>query len=282
MLEALGDYKILGPVGAGRLGEVYRARDTRLGRTVAVRVVSAGVAANPERREQLLGRARAVTALSHPNIAALYEIVEDAGRLFLVSEFVAGEPLGAIIGGRPLNPRRAIDLASQIADALAEAHAEGIVCGDLSTGSVVVTPKGNAKILDFGLSAFHSDVSRRPTDGKPSDYRQDISSVGAVLFEMLTGKPFSGASEAAALPGDLGPIVAKALGQDRNARYESAATLAAELRAAAAVLDVRATAAAPAAVPVAVTRAKRSSFGWIWLAAVVVALGVAAAWYFRM
>jgi serine/threonine protein kinase len=281
MLETLGDYKILDLVGAGRLGEIYRARDTRLGRTVAVRVVAADLAADPERRKRLLGRARAVSALSHPNIAALYEIVEDAAGLFLVSEFVAGEPLRAIIGGRPLNPRRAIDLASQIADALAEAHAEDIVCGDLSPGSsIVVTPKGNVKIVDFGLSAFHSDVPRKPTDGDPGDHHQDISSLGALLFEMLTGKPFSGAAESA-LPDDLGPIVVKALGQDGNARYESAATLAAELRAVAAVLDGRAAAAAPAVVPVAVRHAKRSSSGWVWLAVLAVAIG-AAVWYWRM
>src|SRR5436309_3729756 len=104
MLETLGQYKILDLIGSGRLGEVYRARDTRLGRTVAVRVLPADLAADPERRERLLGRARAAAALSHPNIVALYEIGEDTGRLFLVFEFVAGEPLRSIIGGRPLNP----------------------------------------------------------------------------------------------------------------------------------------------------------------------------------
>jgi serine/threonine-protein kinase len=280
MLETLGQYKILDRVGTGRLGDVYRARDTRLGRTVAVRVLPVELAADPERRERFLARARAASALSHPNIAALYEIVEDAGRLFLVFEFVAGEPLGTIIGGLPLNPRRAIEVASQLADALAEAHAEDIVCGHLSRANIVVTPKGNAKILDVGLSAFHSDRRREPADGGQDEQRQDISSLGALLFEMLTGRPFSSADEGQ-LPDGLGPIVAKALGRDGHARYESAATLAAELRAVAAVLDVRAAAAAPAVVPVVVRHAKRSSFGWIWLAVVVGALAVAAVWYLR-
>ncbi len=214
-------------------------------------------------------------------IAALYEIIEDAGRVFLVFEFVAGEPLGTIIGGRPLNPRRAIDVASQIADALAEAHAEDIICGDLSPASVVVTPKGNAKILDIGLNGFDSDRGREPVDGGSDDHHQDLSSLGALLFEMLTGRPFSRADEAK-LSDEFAPIVAKALGKDGHTRYESAATLAAELRAVAAVLDVRAATAAPAVVPVVFRHAKPSSGGWIWLAVVAGALAVAAVWYLRM
>src|SRR5213594_968991 len=127
MVEALAHYRILERIGAGGMGEVYRARDTRLGRTVAVKVLPATVANDSERRERFLREARASAALSHPNIAALYEIGEDQGHLFLAFEYVPGETLQTVVAGRPLNPRRAIDFATQIADALAEAHAEGIV-----------------------------------------------------------------------------------------------------------------------------------------------------------
>src|SRR5262249_52652439 len=127
MVEALGHYRILELIDAGGLGEVYRARDTRLGRTVAIKLVPEDLIGDPERRERLISDARAAAALSHPNIAALYEIGEDQGRIILVFEFVPGETLRTAAAGRPLNPRRAVDLTTQIADALAEAHAAGIV-----------------------------------------------------------------------------------------------------------------------------------------------------------
>src|SRR4051812_40247582 len=140
MFETLGHYKILDRIGAGGMGEVYRARDTRLGRTVAIKVMAADVAGDTDRRERFVREARATAALSHPNIAALYEIGEDQGQLFLALEYVPGEPLSAVIGGRPLNPRRAIKLAVQIADALAEAHAAGIWHRDIKPANIIVTP----------------------------------------------------------------------------------------------------------------------------------------------
>ena len=196
------------------MGEVYRARDTRLGRTVAIKVLTADVTADPVRRERFLRDARAATALSHPNIAALYEIGEDQGQLFLVLEYAPGETLRHTIAGRPLNPRRAIDLAVQIADALADAHAAGIVHRDLEPDNIIVTPKGNAKILDFGLAAWtaggaardHAAIvsgdagtpgtlaylSPEQALGEQVDYRTDIFSLGIILFEMLTGRlPFT-------------------------------------------------------------------------------------------
>src|SRR5215831_7567768 len=131
MLEQLGHYRILDRIGSGGMGEVYRARDTRLGRTVAIKVLPPDLADDPDRRERFLRDARAAAALSHPNIAALYEIGEENGQLYLVFEFVPGEPLSKIIAGRPLNPRRAVQFAAQIADALADAHAAGIVHRDI-------------------------------------------------------------------------------------------------------------------------------------------------------
>ena len=225
MFETLGHYKVLDRIGAGGIGEVYRARDTRLGRTVAIKVVKADITGDPGRRSRFLRDARAAAALSHPNIAALYEIGEDQEQLFLVFEYVPGETLKKVIAGRPLNPRRAIEHAVQIADALADAHAQGIVHRDIWSGNVIITPKGNAKVLDFGLAAWTSGGAERDhvappatttvaTAGTPHgtaaymspeqalgeqvDYRTDIFSLGTVMFEMLTGRlPFSGATPAA-------------------------------------------------------------------------------------
>src|SRR6185503_4034148 len=146
---------------------------------------------NPAHREQLLRYARAAGAVSHPNIVTLYELGEDAGRLFMVSEFVQGQTLKTIIGGRPLNPRRAVDLAGQIADALADAHAVDFVHGAITADTIVVTPKGHAKITDFGLAAFSTSFPRAAgtaqgphrAPGDSSPHLVDLFSVGVILFE---------------------------------------------------------------------------------------------------
>src|SRR5206468_11679126 len=120
MFEAIGHYRILDRIGTGGIGEVYRARDTRHGRTAAIKIVTRRIAADPDRRQRFLLEAQAAAALSHPNIAALYEIGEDQNELFLVFEFVPGESLDRVIGGRPLNPRRAADFPPPVAHALAQ------------------------------------------------------------------------------------------------------------------------------------------------------------------
>src|SRR3984957_14970936 len=282
MLEALGHYKILGRIGIGRMGDLYRARDTRAGRTVAVRTVAAEIADDPARREPYLRDARATRGLSHPNIAALYEIGDDQGYLFLVSEYVPGDTLKAVIAGRALNPRHALDHGIQLADALAEAHADGIVHRDIRPGNIIITPRGTAKFLDFGLASWtgsgaersqapaalatrigaaHEAVAYMSPEqvlGEDTDQRTDIFSLGVVLFEMLAGRlPFAGATANALavqilqarpqapsafnrlLPAELDAIVLKMLGKSLDQRYESAATVAAELRSVAAILDVR-------------------------------------------
>jgi len=325
MFETLGHYKILDRVGAGGMGEVFRARDTRLGRTVAIKVMAADVAGDDDRRERFVREARATAALSHPNIAALYEIGEDQGQLFLVFEFVPGEPLSTVIAGRPLNLRRAVDFAIQIADALAEAHGEGIVHRDIKPANIIITPKDKAKILDFGLAAWTAGGADRehaahdPTIlvtkagtalgtvaymspeqalGERVDHRSDIFSLGIVLFEMVTGRlPFAGATPTAmamqivqataappssvnpALPPEVDVIAGRALAKSLAARYESAATMAAELRSLAAILDVRSEVSEAAAPALASSR--RGGSGLWWLILLVLLGALAAAWFER-
>jgi len=300
MIRTLGDYNILERTGAGGLGEIYRARDTRRGRTVAIQIVAPDLAEDPVRRERLLRDARASEALSHPNIAALYEVGEDQGELFLVCEYVPGETLKRMIGGRPVNTRHAVDIATQIADALADAHAADVVHRNINTETIIVTPKGNAKVLDFGLSAWTSREAQgyqspEQTIGEPSDFRTDIFSLGAVLFELLTGRPaFAAATPDAAalqvvkaavpapssinpsLPRELDPIVAGAVSKSLDQRTESAALLAAELRTVAAILDVRSEAAE--AVNPSQSAVQRSYAGWILLVVVLVMLAAAGWW----
>lgn len=324
MFENLGQYRILDRIGSGGLGEVYRARDTRFGRTVAIKVLPADLTSDPERREQLLSDARAAATLSHPNIATLYEIGEDQGHLFLVFEFVPGQTLKSIVGGHPMNPRRAIDLGVQIADALADGHAVDIVHGDLKPDNVIVTPKGNAKVLDFGLARWTGGGSLREKAvdgeevalaesealrgtvaylspeqalGERVDARTDIFSLGIMLFEMLTGKlPFTGTTSAKlalqivqatppqpsaverTLPHDVDPIVAKALGKSFEQRYESVATLAAELRSVAAVLEVRTAASEPPSRPAAIAPPRTSPLKWFVLAVIFAALAAVMWW----
>ncbi len=281
MIENLGHYKILDRIGAGGLGEIFRARDTRLGRTVAIKVPAADLQAAGNRRRALLDDARAAAALSHPNIAALYEIGDDEGRIFFVFEFVPGEPLKRIIAGHPLNVRRAVDLATQVADALAEAHAVNIVHRDLTPGTIMVTPKGNAKILDFGFARWTSQTTKDEDEG---DHRADIAALGAVLFEMLMGKPPAAGAAALgpSLPRELDAVVSKALGTGVDGGYEVAATCAAELRSVAAILDVRAASADPARVmPLRRVRRSRSMWGVLVVVVVAVVLALAAALWFR-
>jgi eukaryotic-like serine/threonine-protein kinase len=336
MMEDLGHYRILDRIGAGAIGELYRARDMRLGRTVAIEIVPLDIAANAERRDRFLADAGAAMRLSHQNIAAVYETGEARGHLFIASEFVPGETLTTVLGGRPLNPRRAVDLAIQLADALAEAHADGIVVGALQPDTVAVTPRGNAKILGVGLSAWtrarldgraaamvstaaaapgraqSREEFTAPTGGgtlealaylspeqvlgERVDHRTDIFSLGVLLFQMLTGRlPFAASDSAVQLlqtvqsqaplpssinpsaPRDLDPIVRKALAKSIDQRYEAAATLAAELRAVAAVLETRAATAEPIVHLREEQRPWRPS-GW-WVAMLLIV--VAAAWVFR-
>jgi serine/threonine protein kinase len=215
-MDAIGQYNLLERIGKGGLGDTYRARDTRVGRTVALKIISAEVAADPENRARLLEEARIAAGLSHPNVSTLFDTGEADGHVYLAYEYAPGRPLHEEIAGGGMNPRRAIELAVQLADGVADAHAHGIIHGDLRPGTIIITPKGSAKILDFGFARWtrggmlRSRAARDP-DGLPIDAvkvlaylspeqalggaidsRTDVFSLGVLIFEMLTGRnPFA-------------------------------------------------------------------------------------------
>ncbi len=210
----LGPYQIESLLGAGGMGEVYRARDTRLDRTVAIKILTQGVADAPEVRQRFEREARAVSSLSHPHICVLYDVGNQDGIEYLVMEYLEGETLAARIAKCPLATAELLRFASQIADALDKAHRQGIIHRDLKPANVMLTKTG-AKLLDFGLAKdeeiLQGDPGSSPTmsrpltmqgsivgtmqymspeqlEGKPADARSDIFSFGAMLYEMATGK----------------------------------------------------------------------------------------------
>lgn len=256
-IGVVAHYNLLERLEPAGPGELYRARDTKLGRTVAVRLLPATFAADEATRSALLDKARSLISLSHPNVTTLFDAGEHEGRLFLAFEFLKGQSLRAELAGRPMNVRRAVELAIQMADAVADAHAAGFVHGGLSPDSIVITAKGHAKIPAFELAAragFEKDTgevrlrdydSPEEARGNPADERSDIYSVGAVLYEMLTTRRplHRGASAPSAsnahVPAELDDIVLRAVAPNPDSRFQSAAAFAAEMRAMAAILDVR-------------------------------------------
>lgn len=218
----LGRYEIRSKLGEGGMGEVYLARDTQLGRDIALKILTAEVARDQQRLHRFLQEARAASSLAHPNVAHIYEIGEVNGAHFIAMEFVEGESLDRKIGGRPVPIAELLEIALQIADALDEAHAKGIIHRDIKSSNVVMTARGRAKVLDFGLAKLSTPAG--PTDqtsnselatrvktspgivmgtvnymspeqalGREVDHRSDIFSFGVVLYEMATGRlPFAG------------------------------------------------------------------------------------------
>src|SRR5271169_2730164 len=213
----LGPYELVALIGAGGMGEVYRARDQRLGRDVAVKVLPVSFAADPDRLRRFEQEARAIAALSHPNILGVHDIGQHDGTPFMVSELLEGESLRIILARGPLSHRRAIDYAIQIAHGLSAAHGKDIAHRDLKPDNIFITREGRVKILDFGLaktiekSADSKDthlatmtsgdpltgvgtvvgtagyMSPEQVRGAAVDCRTDIFSFGAVLYEMLSG-----------------------------------------------------------------------------------------------
>ena len=257
LVGVIAHYNLLERLEPAGPGELYRARDTRLGRTVAVRVLPADFASDHAARAVLLDKARSLIALSHPNVTTLFEVGEHEGRVYLAFEFLKGQSLRAEMAGRLMNVRRAVEVAIQVADAVADAHASGFVHGGLSPDSIVITAKGHAKIPAFELAA-RGGFDQEAADGRLRDYdspeeargqaadeRSDIYSVGAVLFEMLTTRrPLHRGAAAPSVsnhhvPPELDDIVLRAVAPNPASRFQSAATLAAELRSMAAILEVR-------------------------------------------
>jgi len=212
----LGPYEIIGPLGAGGMGEVYRARDTKLGREVAVKVLSSAFSTDRDRLHRFEQEASAAGALNHPNILVIHHVDTHEGAPYIVSELLEGETLSQRMTGAPLAQRRVIDYALQIARGLAAAHEKGIVHRDLKPDNLLITVDGRVKILDFGLAKLigrsdtelsQTNIPTRRVDtdpgkvmgtagymspeqvkGRPVDHRSDIFSFGAILYEMLSGR----------------------------------------------------------------------------------------------
>ena len=268
----LGPYEILSSIGAGGMGEVYRARDTRLGRDIAVKVLPPEIAADEERLRRFEEEARAAAALNHSNILALYDIGTEAGVSFIVTELLVGRTLRQMLEDERVTVARAVDLATQIADGLSAAHAREIVHRDIKPENVFVTQGGPAKILDFGLAksidASRGDAETRAATtphtvlgtpgymapeqarGQAVDHRADLFALGAVLYEMVTGRrAFAGDTVADTVsavlreapptvvstpdrpvPASLVRIIDRSLEKAPAARFQSATDLAFALK----------------------------------------------------
>src|SRR5713226_1369840 len=216
----LGPYEILSPLGAGGMGEVYKARDTRLDRTVAIKVLAQHLSSSPEVRQRFEREAKTISQLSHPHICALYDVGREGETEFLVMEYLEGETLSERLAKGPLPLEQTLRYGIEISDALDKAHRQGIVHRDLKPGNVMLTKSG-VKLLDFGLAKAmapavpKSSLTALPTqqgltqegtilgtfqymapeqlEGKEADGRTDIFAFGAVLYETATGKKaFSG------------------------------------------------------------------------------------------
>jgi TolB-like protein/tRNA A-37 threonylcarbamoyl transferase component Bud32/Tfp pilus assembly protein PilF len=270
----IGPYQILKQLGRGGMGEVYLAEDTRLGRRVALKFLSAKLVDDNWAKRQLTKEAQAIAVLDHPNICAVHGIEEAGGYNFIVMQYVEGNTLADLIRKQPPDIPRAIAFAAQIASAVAEAHAHGIIHRDIKPQNIVVTPSGQVKVLDFGLAKsvrlkheagpVTDDTSQFSKSGllvgtvsymspeqlcaEKLDFRSDIFSLGAVLYEMVSGrKPFARDSHAevisailtsrpppitrdgGSVPPEFSRIIFKCLEKNKEQRYQSVSELSYEL-----------------------------------------------------
>ena len=305
----LGPYEIGSPLGAGGMGEVYRARDTRLDRTVAVKILPQQLSSDPSRKQRFEREAKTISQLNHPHICVLHDIGHQDGIDYLVMECVEDETLSKRLEKGPLALAQVLKLGAQIADALDKAHRSGVVHRDLKPGNIMLTP-GGAKLLDFGLAKLaaplaslvtltatkqESPVTQQGTivgtfqymspeqiEGRELDGRSDVFSLGAVLYEMATGrKAFEGKTQASVIaailerepplvsslqpmaPAAFDRIVKTCLAKDADERWQTARDLARELTW---IAEESRISKAPDAIP-----RRRKEFAW-GLAALCIAL----------
>jgi serine/threonine protein kinase len=271
----LGPYEIQSPLGAGGMGEVYRATQSSLGRQVAIKVLSPAFASDPDRLRRFEQEARAASALNHPNIISIYDVGRDGGTAYIAMEFVDGKTLRSLLEAGPIAIKKTLQIAAQIGDGLAKAHAAGIVHRDLKPENIMVTRDGFVKILDFGLAKLMPSLdnstqtmtsplpgthpgmvmgtagymSPEQARGVDVDYRSDIFSLGAILYEMVAGKrAFQGPSAAQTLaaiieddpqslaeanpkaPTPLRWIIERCLAKEPDDRYTATRDLARDLQ----------------------------------------------------
>ncbi|MBA3512916.1 MAG: protein kinase, partial [Pyrinomonadaceae bacterium] len=268
--KTIGPYRLDSQLGAGGMGKVYLAHDQRLGRNVALKLLDPRLTGDSEQRMRFLREARLAASLDHPSICTIHEVGEAAGRPFIAMQYVEGETLRRAIHGRPLKLDSLLSISLQVADALAEAHARGIIHRDVKAGNIIITPRGQAKVLDFGLAKLlersegdaethltmtgavmgtPASMSPEQARGERADHRSDIFSLGCVLYEMATGQtPFSGRSKADVIsallnqphtpatelnkeiPAHLSAVIDRALAKEPADRYQSMQEMIADLR----------------------------------------------------
>ena len=266
----IGAYHIEEKLGSGGTGEVYRAHDIKLGRKVALKFLDVGFIDDNASRTRFLREARLASSLDHPNICTIHEVGEAEGRPFISMQYVEGETLRQVIGGKPLALDSLLSISLQMADALSFAHSRGIIHRDIKAGNIIVTPQGQVKVLDFGLAKFleteegeaethltvtgavmgtPASMSPEQARGERADHRTDIFSFGGVMYEMATGHiPFKGRSRAdvisallrephkpaaevnKAVPARLSAVIDRALAKDPANRYQSMIEMISDLR----------------------------------------------------
>ena len=261
--QTISHYRVVAKAGEGGMGVVYKAEDTKLGRTVALKFLAAHLLKDEESRKRFEREAKAAAALNHPNICTIHEIDEVNGRTFLALEFVEGDSLEKKIERGPLALKEALDIGRQVADGLHAAHQKKIVHRDIKPGNLLITPEGRVKILDFGLALLTEDsrltqldttlgtvayMSPQQAQGVEVDHRTDIWALGCVLYEMVCGqRPFKGVYDKALLyeivyeepqpltglrtgvPVELEFMIGKCLAKDAAQRYQNSAEIIVDL-----------------------------------------------------
>jgi serine/threonine protein kinase len=263
--KTVSHYRILEELGRGGMGIVYKAEDTKLKRTVALKFLPSELNHNEDAKNRFIHESQAAAALNHPNICTIHEVDESEGQSFIAMECIEGRSIREKIETGPLKLKDTVDIAIQVAEGLKEAHGKDIVHRDIKSANIMVTEKGRAKIMDFGLAKLSGKtkltrtgttlgtvayMSPEQTRGEEVDHRSDIWSLGVILYEMVTGQlPFKGDYEQAivfsilneepepvtsvrtGVPMDLEKIIHKSMKKNPGERYQSVSDLLVDLRA---------------------------------------------------